>query len=689
MQTCKSVSMQSLRGKWAWKRAMHRASSPPWRTVATTANSACAHSARCAHRLVCGIHLHAPKFQVSLDARQLAMRSASRTGARGLCGDVTADATKKRSGSNAKGGSASTSTSSLEELRSVRLQKADELRTLGVPSDGQGSGSTNWMPFAYRFERTHLAKTLHDLYVDLEPGADVDEATCDPFAVCGRVMAKRVFGKLAFVTVEDVSGPIQLQISKANLPSTTADGTLSGTHAVHDGQVSLSFAEMKKLVDLGDIVGARGGLRRTEKGELSVNVNHLVVLTKAVRPLPDKWHGLGEDNLEARYRQREVDLIVSGAAGLARKALVARAATSGAIRRYLDDLGFMEVETPVLHARAGGADARPFATRHNALGKHLTLRIATELHLKRLVVGGMERVYEIGRIFRNEGISTRHNPEFTSVEVYQAYADYHDMMALTEDLVKTIARSVLGNLNHGHGGGDSAGDISSIEYQGETLDLQAPFQKHSMSDIVRTRTGVDPFEVQARAEAGGEPFASLLLSALREKGLVDLNEASSLEIETACLSSAGHALGCLFELFIEKELIQPTFITDLPLAISPLAKPHREFPTQLAERFELFVCGRELANAFSELTDPVDQRMRFEQQMESHRVQRQAALSANSDSGVPDDLDYDIEVDEEFLSALEHGLPPTAGMGLGIDRLLMMLVNAPSIRDVISFPLLR
>lgn len=327
---------------------------------------------------------------------------------------------KKQGGSdkkqkNQRAAASTSSSASFEELRAVRIQKADELRRIAT-SEGR---ATSWMPFAYRFERSDTASELHAKYADVPAGEDAEDGAA--VSVCGRVMARRVFGKLAFVTIEDASGRIQLQVSKANLPS-APDGDASEGDAPVAG---LAFAEMKKTLDMGDIVGATGTLRRTDKGELSVNCVRLDVLTKALRPLPDKWHGLGKGegaNVEARYRQREVDLIVSGHDGLARRAIIARSAALGAMRARLDGLSYLEVETPVLHARAGGADARPFLTTHNALSKDLTLRIATELHLKRLIVGGLERVYEIGRVFRNEGTSTRHNPEFTSLELYQVSA---------------------------------------------------------------------------------------------------------------------------------------------------------------------------------------------------------------------------------------------------------------------------
>jgi len=298
-------------------------------------------------------------------------------------------------------------------------------------------------------------------------------------------------------------------------------------------------------------------------------------------------------------------------------------------------------------------------------------------------VGGLERVYEIGKVFRNEGISTRHNPEFTSIEVYQAYADYGDMMKLTEDLIRESARQVLALILREEPSSDGvAAALEGLEYQGNTLNLKEPFRRITMTQSVLDKTGVDPFQVWTEGR-GAEP----VLEALRRQARVPVSEQDAVEIQAACASGPGHALGCLFELYVEEDLIQPTFVTDLPLALSPLAKPHRTEPEKYAERFELFVCGRELANAFSELTDPIDQRKRFERQVQSH-VEKRKALK-EMDSSDLEDLDYEIEIDEEFVSSLEYGMPPTAGMGLGVDRLIMMLVDAPSIRDVIGFPLLK
>lgn len=395
-----------------------------------------------------------------------------------------------------------------------------------------------------------------------------------------------------------------------------------------------AFAHLKQLTDSGDIFGVRGTLKRTDKGELSVYVKEFEILTKSLQPLPDKWHGLTD--ISKRYRQRYVDLIVNPEV---RDTFRKRALITASIRRYLDRQGFIEIETPVLMSEAGGADARPFCTYHNTMEMDLYLRIATELHLKRLVVGGFEKVFEMGRIFRNEGISTRHNPEFTSIEIYQAYADYNDMMDLTENIIKTAAKDAINTLE--------------IEYQGTPINLDGNWKRITMHDAVKAATGVD--------------FASFddLEAAKAAAKAADIHEIDD-------CSTIGNLLNAAFEQKVEETLIQPTFITDYPVEISPLAKPHRSQPG-LVERFELFIVGRETGNSFSELTDPLDQRQRLE---------AQAAKKAAGDLEAQD-------VDEDFLCALEHGMPPTGGLGIGIDRLVMLLTNSPSIRDVIAFPLLK
>jgi len=424
--------------------------------------------------------------------------------------------------------------------------------------------------------------------------------------------------------------------------------------------------------NMGDIVGARGTVKRTEKGELSIAVDSFEMLTKSLLPLPDKFKGLTD--VEMRYRQRYVDLIANPEV---RDTFRARAGIVSGIRRFLDDRAFMEMETPVLETRAGGADAKPFNTFHNALGMNLTLRIATELHLKRLVVGGFERVYEMGRIFRNEGISTRHNPEFTSVEVYQAYADVSDMLELTEEMICYCCERANGG-------------ALKIQYGDELIDLgQRPWRRAPMNDLVKEAAGVDVMGDYGHNGdlAGAKAAAEAALRALGDKesmsGIPGVQQAPSV----------GHVLNEMFEATVETKLRQPTFVLDHPVEISPLAKPHRAKPG-VTERFELFIVGRELANSFSELTDPVDQRTRLESQIETHRVAQEAARAAAEAKGKAALAEYEAELypiamDEDFVTALEYGMPPTAGMGLGVDRLVMLLTNSASIRDVIAFPLLK
>ena len=431
-------------------------------------------------------------------------------------------------------------------------------------------------------------------------------------------MTRRVMGKLAFFTLADETGTIQPFLEKACL----------------EAQKEGWFKQITSLVDAGDWLGVTGTLRRTDRGELSVKVTDWQMLSKALQPLPDKWHGLAE--VEKRYRQRYLDLVVSPQS---RETFRRRALTVSGIRRWLDERQFLEIETPVLQSEAGGADARPFITHHNALDLPLFLRIATELHLKRLVVGGFERVYELGRIFRNEGVSTRHNPEFTSVEVYQAYADYNTMMDLTESMLASVTEQVCGG--------------TRLTYQGTDVDLTPPWRRATMHELVQDATGLDFTAFSSRDQAA---------SAMAEAGL---------EVP-AQADSVGRLLNEAFEQRVEATLIQPTFVTDYPLEISPLARKHRSKPG-LVERFELFIVGRETANAFSELIDPVDQRQRLEAQQA-----RKAAGDLEAQG-----------LDEDFVQALEVGMPPTGGLGIGIDRLVMLLTDSPSIRDVIAFPLLK
>jgi lysyl-tRNA synthetase class 2 len=493
-----------------------------------------------------------------------------------------------------------------EDIRAARLEKVNQLKQLGAN------------PYAYRWESTHHTAELQEKFADLPNGEEVDLDV----AVAGRIMARRVFGKLAFFTLQDETGAIQLYLEKNRIQEWMADV---------DGE---AFTHLKQLIDAGDILGARGTIKRTEKGELSVYVKEYSILTKSLLPLPDKWHGLTD--VAKRYRQRYVDLIVNPEV---RQTFRRRAQITAGIRRYLEERDFLEIETPVLQSEAGGADARPFITYHNTLEMELYLRIATELHLKRLIIGGFEKVFELGRIFRNEGVSTRHNPEFTSVEVYQAYADYHDMMALTEGIITTVAQEVLGTLQ--------------ITYQGTQIDLSPPWRRVTMHDLVREHTGLD-FNSFSTLEEAKDASKNAVLQGIEDAQTI------------------GKLLNEAFEQKIEEKLIQPTFVIDYPVEISPLAKPHRSQPG-LVERFELFIVGRETANSFSELTDPIDQR---------ERLEAQAALKAAGNLEAQG-------IDEDFITALEYGMPPTGGLGIGIDRLVMLLTDCASIRDAIAFPLLK
>ncbi|MEL6454080.1 MAG: lysine--tRNA ligase [Cyanobacteria bacterium J06623_5] len=508
--------------------------------------------------------------------------------------------------SNPSPNAAESSDSGIEGIRATRLQKVEDLKRAGQT------------PYAYSWNVTHPIADLQAKFADLAAGAEEDFEV----SVAGRIMARRVFGKLAFFTLQDETGTIQLYLEKK---------TIQAEMAETDEQ---AFNHLKQLTDAGDILGARGTIKRTDKGELSVKVRQYAMLTKSLLPLPDKFHGLTD--VAKRYRQRYVDLIVNPEV---RDTFRKRAQVTAAMRRHLDELGYLEVETPVLQSEPGGAEARPFVTYHNTLDMELYLRIATELHLKRMVVGGFEKVFELGRVFRNEGISTRHNPEFTTIELYQAYGDYEDMMALTETMLEQIAEAVTGS--------------ATVTYQGTDVSFAKPWKRITMHAAVQEKTGLD--------------FAAFDdLAAARQAA-----KAAGIEDVEGC-ESIGHLLNEAFEQKVESSLIQPTFVTDYPVEISPLSKPHRSKPG-LVERFELFIVGRETANGFSELTDPVDQRERLELQ------------AAKKEAG---DLEA-CSVDEDFITALEYGMPPTVGMGIGIDRLVMVLTDAASIRDAIAFPLLK
>ncbi len=443
--------------------------------------------------------------------------------------------------------------------------------------------------------------------------ARFDEMENHMVSVAGRMMSRRIMGKASFIDLRDGSDRMQVYVRRDDVGEDI-------------------YAAFKKW-DIGDILGVEGTVFRTKMGEISIHATRIMLLSKSLRPLPEKFHGLRDT--DTRYRQRYLDLIVNPEV---KEAFVRRSAIITEIRRYLDERAFLEVETPVLHGVAGGAAARPFITHHNTLDMDMYLRIALELHLKRLIVGGFERVYEIGRVFRNEGMDTRHNPEFTLLELYQAYTDYNGMMDLTEDLIRTVAQKVLGT--------------ARIVYGGVEIDLEKPFERLSMTEAVKRYSGVD-FKTVPTLEAARE-----------------VARAHHIEYEER--HQKGDILNLFFETYVEEHLIQPTFITGHPVEISPLAKRMPEDP-EYTERFELFIVGREHANAFSELNDPLDQRERFE---------AQAALKAAGDEEAAD-------VDEDFLTALEYGMPPTGGLGIGIDRLVMLLTDCASIRDVLLFPTMK
>jgi len=479
-----------------------------------------------------------------------------------------------------------------------RLADLDALRARGVD------------PYPVRFDRDRTLGELRAEFGHLEAGTETDVAV----RVAGRILLLRRQGKLTFATVRDQTDAVQLFVSRGVLGDET-----------HDAFDAL---------DLGDWIGVDGTVMTTRKGELSVKVTGFELLAKALRPLPDKWHGLSD--VDTRFRRRYVDLIVNDDA---RRVFEVRFAAVAAIRRELADLGFVEVETPVLSHELGGATARPFVTHHNALDVDLYLRIALELHLKRLVVGGFERVFEIGRVFRNEGIDTSHNPEFTMLEAYQAFADYHDMMDLTERLVVAAARAARGG-------------STVIDLGDHSIDLAEPWPRVTMVELIREHAGV---ELRPSMSVDGAR------AVLDQLGLTYRDE-----------WGAGRLTHEVYDQLVEPKLIRPTFVVDHPRETSPLARAHRNDDT-LVERFEVVVNGSELANAYSELNDPVDQRARFE-------VEARARAAGDAEAGT---------VDEDYLRALEYGMPPTGGLGIGIDRLVMLLAGVTSIREVILFPTLR
>lgn len=466
-------------------------------------------------------------------------------------------------------------------------------------------------PFGGKFERTHDAKQLHDLYEE-ESKEDLAEKAVS-VTLAGRIMTKRGKGKVGFTHIQDATDQIQLYVRKDDI-----------------GEDAYGIF---KSIDIGDIVGVTGEVFKTNVGELSIHAKKFTLLSKALRPLPDKYHGL--QDIELRYRKRYLDLITNEES---RHTFITRSKIIQSMRRYLDGQGFLEVETPMLHSIPGGATARPFETHHNALDIELYMRIAIELHLKRLIVGGLEKVYEIGRVFRNEGISTRHNPEFTMIELYEAYADYNDIMELTENLVAHIAQDVLGT--------------TVVTYGEDEIDLAPRWKRLHMVDAIKEYVGVDFWGDVSDEEA----------RALAKEHSIEITDAMTY----------GHIVNEFFEQKIEERLVQPTFIYGHPVEVSPLAKKNKE-DERFTDRFELFIVRREHANAFTELNDPIDQRARFESQV----AEREAG---NDEAHL---------MDEDFLEALEYGMPPTGGLGIGIDRLVMLLTNAPSIRDVLLFPQMR
>ena len=482
----------------------------------------------------------------------------------------------------------------LNEQMQVRLDKMHKIEEKGLK------------PFGYRYEYTHRSGDVKEQFDALS------EAETE-VKLAGRVMAIRGHGKTCFMDMQDKDGRIQVYVRKDVL-----------------GEDNYALI---KMMDIGDTVGVSGTVFRTHMGEVSIKASALEMLSKSLRPLPEKWHGLKD--VETRYRQRYVDLIVNPDV---RDTFVKRSQIIRSVRNVLDSHGFLEVETPILNTIAGGAAARPFISYHNALDMQVYMRIAPELYLKRLIVGGMDRVYELGRVFRNEGIDNRHNPEFTSVEIYQAFADYRDMMDLTEEVVVKTAEEVLGT--------------TKIVYEGTEIELASPWKRISMIDAVKEYAGKDFTNVTDLEEARAM--------------------AKEINVEVEATWGIGKIINACFEEYVEDKLIQPTFITGHPKEISPLAKSNPENP-EITDRFEAFIYGREICNGFTELNDPIDQRERFMKQVEER---------ANGDEEAN-------MMDEDFVTALEYGLPPTGGLGIGIDRLVMFLTNSSTIRDVLFFPTMK
>ncbi|MGI6492724.1 MAG: lysine--tRNA ligase [Peptococcaceae bacterium] len=482
----------------------------------------------------------------------------------------------------------------LNELMQIRREKLEDLRSRGIE------------PYGGRFDRTHYASEILDDFEELEDQNVV---------VAGRIMSRRGMGKATFAHIQDGTRQVQIYL--------------------RSNEIGKEAYDLFKKLDVGDIVGISGKVFKTKMGEITIAVESFTLLSKSLRPLPEKWHGLKD--VELRYRQRYVDLIVNPKV---KEVFVYRSKIIRGIRSLLDEKGFLEVETPMMQTIAGGAEARPFITHHNALDINLFLRIAPELYLKRLLVGGFEKVYEINRNFRNEGISTKHNPEFTMLELYQAYADFNVMMDLAEELVSTVADQVMGT--------------TRINYEETVIDLSPGWARIPMLEAVKLHSGLDFTSFKDAAAA---------IQATRE---------ADLGIELDDTDSWGSVLNKVFDEVVEPKLIQPTFIMDYPVELSPLAKRKADNPN-LTDRFELFIYGREMANAFSELNDPIDQKNRFLKQVEKRKAGDEEAHM----------------MDEDYINALEYGMPPAGGMGIGIDRLVMLLTGATSIRDVLLFPLMK
>ena len=482
----------------------------------------------------------------------------------------------------------------VNHLMQIRREKLEELTNNGKN------------PFEItKYNRTHTSKEVRDNYDDLE-GKDV--------TVAGRIMSKRIMGKASFCTIQDSTGKIQSYVSTNDLGEE-------------------NYKEFKTY-DVGDIIGITGFVFKTRTEEISVHAKEITLLSKSLRPLPEKFHGLKDTDL--RYRQRYVDLIVNPEV---KDTFVKRSKIISEIRKILDEKGYLEVETPILNTISGGATARPFITHHNTLDIDMYLRIATELNLKRLIVGGFDKVYEIGRIFRNEGMDIRHNPEFTSIELYSAFEDYNDMMDITEEIFRRCAEKVCGT--------------TKITYQGTEIDLGTKWKRITMIDSIKEACGVDFNEINTDEEA------------------IKLAKDRNIEIPKG-KETRGNIISLFFDEYVEKTLVQPTFVYDYPIEISPLAKKKQEDP-RLTQRFEAFICGREYGNAFSELNDPIDQYERFKEEI-------QARENGDEEAGM---------MDEDFINALEIGLPPTGGLGIGIDRLIMLLTDSASIRDVLLFPTMK